>query len=66
MPTPTTPTHAQMLALVMKRVPHFAADRQSTIASEALVVLTEPRHKDHPHTHAVKMAVARSYRHPSH
>ncbi len=58
-----TPTQEQMLALVEKRVPHLTTAQKSALATAALAVLGEPLHKGKPLMHAVKMAVARSYRH---
>lgn len=57
-------TQQEMLALVQQRVPDFTPDRQSAIAKAAIGVLSEPRHKGRSHLHGVKMAIARSYRHP--
>lgn len=60
--TRPAPTQAQMLAIVEQRVPHFPHARKSAIATAALAVLQEPMHKGKPLLHAVKMAIARSYR----
>ena len=60
----TAPTHEQVLALVRKRVAHFTEVRQNAVATAALDVIREPRHIDKPLMHAVKVAIARSYRHP--
>jgi hypothetical protein len=57
------PTHQQMLALVQKRVPHFTMDRKGAIATTAIAVHNEPRHKKKSLMHAVKVAIARSYKH---
>lgn len=57
-------TQQQMLALVQQRVPDFPEARKHAIAMAAVDVLSEPRHKDKPPMHAVKLAIARSYRHP--
>jgi hypothetical protein len=62
--TPAPPTHEQAIVIVKARVPHYTVDRQNAVATAALGVLTEPKHRGKPLLHAVKTAIARSYRHP--
>jgi len=64
--TLTPPTHAQMLSVVDQRVPSWPLHKKSKIAWMALGVLKEPKHAGKPWMHAVKMAVARSYKSPHH
>ena len=56
----STPTQEQMLVLVEKRVPWFSADKKSELATAALGIMNEPKHKGRPPLHAVKVAVARA------